>query len=109
MAPKSKYMPVGLNLLVLPGLGTWVAGRRLSGTLQILMAVTGFGLAFAWFVQLITLYGRMDDFPDFSALPYRWLIAGVVLFAGAWLWSLASSLAMLRRAHGSRPPIWPTS
>ena len=93
---------IALNLLCLPGLGSLLAGRRVSGVAQMLFALVGFALGLVWFVQLIALYAGQDEFPDLSALPFGALVTGVVLFAAAWLWALASSLQILRDARKTK-------
>jgi len=94
---------VGLNLLGLPGLGSFLAGRRITGVLQMLLSIIGFVCAVIWFIGLITLYARSDDFPDLATLPFRLLIAGGILFAIAWLWTLVTSLQILRDARTTKP------
>jgi len=62
-----------LNLFVLPGLGTLIAGRVVSGVLQIVLMVVGGVLSF--------------------------ILVGIPIVVVAWVWALVSSLSMLRHAH----------
>jgi len=90
---------VALNLVVLPGLGSVLAGRIVSGVLQMLASIVGFILGVIWLLQLISLYASDDKLPDLSSLPFTTLVSGGVLFALGWFWSLASSLQILRDAR----------
>jgi hypothetical protein len=46
-------------------------------------------------------------------MPGRWIALGFVLFAAAWLWSMATSIALLRTARREQtsapPPAEPKS
>ncbi len=86
-----------------------MAGRRLAGIGQLLVAVAGFLMIIGWFVLLAQqLYNEiMNDAPPKSV---AWLgEAGAVTFAAAWLWSLVTSLSVLReaRAKENKPPALP--
>jgi hypothetical protein len=94
---------MALNLLLLPGLGTWYGGKRWRGAAQMVMALSGFALGLVWLVALIRWSVRAAETSELGALPWRALAVGLILFAGAWLWSLGSSLAMLGRPHEPPP------
>lgn len=87
-----------LNLLGTPGLGTWMAGKRVTGLLQAVLAVAGFALVVIWFVQWCTalLHGGRAAY-----LTYRGLGMGAGLFAIAWVWGLLTGLRLLKQ---SPPP-----
>lgn len=97
-----------LNQLATPGLGSWLAGRRFAGTCQLLLAFTGFGLLFGWFVQVaLSLFhlarsGYPAPPPD-TALAK----AGLAIFALAWIWSGFTSLQLLRDEARRRKPSLP--
>ena len=97
-----------INQLATPGLGSLMAGRYLAGTGQVLLALIGFGLVVAWFVALITqIYQQIDG--DVAAKTAAWLgETGGMTFASAWLWSLVTSVSLLREASAnearSKPP-----
>lgn len=86
------------NQLATPGLGSLMAGRRIAGTGQLLLALAGFALVTGWFVMnLISLYEQIEGNPQPKS--YAWLGEwGALIFAAAWLWSLGTSLALLRQA-----------
>ena len=89
------------NLVVLPGLGTFLAGRRLAGVLQALLALIGMMLSLAWFFSWVDRWLRSGEFP-WDGGPYLRLgLIGVGLFALAWVGALVTSLAILRAARRS--------
>ncbi len=65
-----------LNILVLPGLGTLVAGETKTGTWQIILMVVSVILDF-------TLIG---------------MIIGIPLGIGVWIWALVSSINIIKQA-----------
>jgi hypothetical protein len=97
-----------LNQCATPGLGSLMAGRRLAGIGQLLLAIAGFVMVLAWFVMLaIQMYERLvnDAEPKSVAAMGE---AGAVVFIAAWLWALVTSLSILREARANGPaPIDP--
>ena len=103
------------NLLVLPGLGSLMAGRRLEGYGQAGLAGLGILLqvvfltwfSFHWSEVVSPTAGQASNLSEAALLlvknlgVYLWLIAGgVVLFILSWLWALASSVGILLEAKG---------
>ena len=90
-----------INQLATPGLGSLMAGRRAAGIGQLLLAVAGFGMVMGWFVLLaLQIYNELIN--DAQPKSVAWLgEVGAVTFAAAWVWSLVTSLSVLRegRAH----------
>jgi hypothetical protein len=88
-----------LNQFATPGLGSLLAGRRVEGIGQLLLAVAGFVMVIGWFMLLLLqLYKEVVDGAE--PKPVGWLGAtGAVTFAAAWLWSLVTSLSILREAR----------
>ena len=95
-----------LNQCATPGLGSIMAGRRVAGIGQLLVAVAGFGMIMGWFVLLaLEVYNELVN--DAQPKSVAWLgEAGAVTFAAAWLWSLVTSLSILleARANEAGPP-----
>lgn len=91
-----------LTNLVLPGLGTWAAGRRAAGIAQIVVSQGGFLLAMGWGVWCVAIWTRTGELPAELGPWFGPAMAGVALFFGAWLWALASSLQILRAARKTR-------
>jgi len=80
-------------------------GRRiLAGIGQLLLALAGFALIIAWFVMTMKEYYSLmyDDYPAVSYGKY--FLAGALLFAASWLWSLLTSLSLMREAKVPEPP-----
>jgi hypothetical protein len=92
-----------LNQFATPGLGSLMAGRYVAGTGQLLLALAGFGLIAAWFVLvMMRLYDQinLDSSPEIGAYG-RVGLSGAALFAIAWVWSLVTSISLLRHARVS--------
>ena len=92
-----------INQFATPGLGSLMAGRPVAGIGQLLIAVAGFVLVMLWFaLRMSQLYNEVvnDAQPQSTAWAGE---AGAVLFAAAWLWSLVTSLNVLREARASEP------
>jgi hypothetical protein len=92
-----------INQFATPGLGTLMAGRLVAGIGQLLVAVAGFALVMLWFaLRMSQLYSEVVD--DVQPQSVAWVgEAGAALFAAAWLWSLVTSLSVLREARASEP------
>lgn len=92
-----------INQLATPGLGSLMARRYLAGAGQLLAAVAGFVLVLAWFVEvMLGMVRQMDGGTPGKSV--AWLgEAGTILFALAWVWSLLTSLSLLRQARDSTP------
>ena len=88
------------NLLVLPGLGSLLAGRRV-GWIQAALALVGFALSALWLVWFGAVFLREGGFP-LDGGPYLPVgLAGVLLFAMSWIWGLVTGL---RVVSDSRAP-----
>ena len=84
------------NLLVLPGLGSWLAGKRLAGVLQVVLALTGFGLTGVWFVSFLGACIQKETVPWDGGPQFRLGLIGVALFLAGWFWAIVTSLRILR-------------
>ena len=75
-----------------------MARRTLSGLGQLLLSITGFLLVLVWFaLTLKEAYSLM--YHDEPARSYaRFAVAGVSVFAVAWVWALFTSLNVMREA-----------
>ena len=107
------------NQLSLPGVGSLAAGRR-AGYGQVTLALIGIGPTLVFSLRLLLALvhfqqasGAFDSFDELLAhaqlrvkeLPqnwglYFWIgVPGLGIFATAWLWALASSVGILRKAY----------
>jgi hypothetical protein len=89
------------NLLVLPGLGSLLAGRR-SGFAQAALALAGFALTCVWLLSFMSIWIEGQAFPLDGGSGLGWGLVGVLLFGLSWTWSLVSGLAALRQARQGR-------
>ena len=94
---------VAINLLCLPGLGSWIAGRK-SGVLQMAMALIGLGLTTFWFVTFLGDWVRTQQYPWEGGAHLGLGLMGLDLFILAWLWSLGTGLSILRQARSESTP-----
>ena len=87
-----------LNQFATPGLGSLLVGRWIAGTGQLLVALAGFALVMAYFIEeMHQLYGQIQG--DVPVKPLGGILAaGAVLFMVAWFWSLVTSISLLREA-----------
>lgn len=99
-----------INQLATPGLGSWIAGRKIAGFGQMSLAVSGFGFFLRDFFRLLgatwdVFQGRLDpsQVPAFD--PSQ---TGLRIFAVAWIWSAVTSLQLFlelrRRRTAPLPP-----
>ena len=85
-----------LGNLVLPGLGTFVAGHRISGILQLIVSQTGFVLMLVWAISFVSDWMRNGSLPEDITPQFKLGLIGCTLFLLAWIWSVASSIAILQ-------------
>ena len=111
MAEKSNNRSSGWTALVInlgatPGLGSYLAGHRWVGALQMVLAIYGFVTLMGWFWELFRgAWESLQAGDSFVWPPARGVILGVALFGAAWLWSLVTSLQIIRAFRKSTPPI----
>ena len=90
------------NLLVLPGLGSVLAGRK-SGYVQIILAVAGFLVTLVALVKIVLVWVQDFQFPADGHLIGVAFI-GLAVFLLAWTWSLVTSLAVFK-SREAKPPL----
>lgn len=89
-----------LNQLGTPGLGSLLAGRRVEGTLQLLIFLIGFVLFCLWAFRSLAQYYEMmsHDAPKTAPGNLGLALSGVGICALAWVWSLQTGFSLLREA-----------
>ncbi|HKX56034.1 MAG TPA: hypothetical protein VJN01_08035 [Xanthomonadales bacterium] len=99
-----------VNLLACPGIGTFMAGRRLVGFMQALIMIVGCCAILAWVILQFNagykyVFDPMGTEAKWKAMqPPAWLgIVGGVLCIVAWLWGLFSSLQLLHESRRHQP------
>lgn len=86
------------NLVGVPGLGTLMA-RQPGAVAQLTLAIAA-GVSLTWWLVAFVLAEiRTMELPPPGGPPLFLLLSGVVLFAVAWVWALASSLSLMRTAR----------
>ena len=96
-----------INQFATPGLGSLIGGRRFEGIGQLILAVAGVLMVVGWFVHLtLDAYHQIMTGATESSPRSRLGPAGGITFVVAWLWSLVTSLSLLREARrndGEKP------
>jgi 4a-hydroxytetrahydrobiopterin dehydratase len=90
-----------LNQFATPGLGSLLAGHWLAGLGQLLVFLAGFVIYCAWAFNNLAKYFSLMSFSDAPPENFGWnrtATTGVALCVAAWLWSLVTSLSLLRQA-----------
>lgn len=87
------------NLLVAPGLGSWMARQYGLAIGQFLLALVGVLLFLAWFVDVLRqYYGLIEN--DVTPHLHHWLaLSGLGIFLVAWCWALVTSIGVVRAAR----------
>ena len=90
-----------LSNLMVPGLGTIVARRRVQGVLQLVVSQVGFALSFVWAILFVRRWSHEGSLPE-DITPHLGIgLLGVAIFILAWIWSLASSVEILYKSRKS--------
>jgi hypothetical protein len=110
---KRALMCLGMNALAFPGLGTIMAGRAM-GYVQAALMLVGFFMStgyIAWYLlssvsalNRFMLNGVQEDLSQ-QFKPWLWVLwLGLAISGLAWLWSMVSSLMLLREVPESKGP-----
>lgn len=90
-----------LTNLVLPGLGTLAARRRLAGVLQLVVSQAGFVLMVVWTISFVRVWMQQESLPEDLGPNFGIGLLGMALFLLASIWSLASSVGILQDSRKS--------
>lgn len=92
-----------INQFATPGLGSLMAQRFVAGIGQLVLALVGFALLMGWFIlTMIQAYRIMES--QEPAKSYASMgISGGAVFAAAWIWSLITSISLMRHAEKDAP------
>lgn len=85
--------------LSMPGIGSWMAGRKYLGVLQLILAIIGqlyTLLGFFTMLAHIINYGTQDAFTTPGILT---AFSGLGIFLLAWIWALFSSWLDVQKAR----------
>ena len=89
------------NLLVLPGMGSVMGGRRI-GYLQAALAISGMILSLMFAVSMLREWWVLRELPELDQRGLVMGLGGITLFGLGWLWGLATGLNLLREAEKPR-------
>lgn len=84
--------------LSMPGIGSWMAGRKFQGAIQLLLAMVGqlfTLLGFFTMLAHILSHGTGDAFATPGIIT---AFSGLGLFLLAWIWALMSSWVAVQKA-----------
>ena len=83
-----------------------MGGRPVAGGGQMTLALIGCVLIMVWFFQTMKAYYGTMVGDSVAAGNIHFLIAGALFFGASWLWSLLTSISLLREAK-TEPPAGP--
>ena len=92
-----------INLIGIPGVGSFLAGRRVSGVVQMLLSTAGFTLTMFWAGSFITTWWRTREFPFDGGPRFSLGILGVLVFGAGWILGLVTGLRIKRQARETGP------
>lgn len=81
------WLALSLNLAVLPGLGTLLLRRWLTGLVQVALAVAGAAGSIAWLAWFGREWTRLASFPLDRGPLFPAGLAGTLAFVISWAWS----------------------
>ncbi len=82
-----------------------MAGHRIAGVGQLILALVGFVMIIGWFTQLALNSYRTAMGLSVQPAAYPWLgKIGGLLFLASWLWAWITSASLLRGARRQRGP-----
>lgn len=89
-----------MNQLATPGLGSWMARRKVAGAGQLALALAGCFLVVFWTCRL-AYDVTMEEIDQLGAQkPENWvMILGLILFGASWVWALVTSVGLWRQAR----------
>jgi hypothetical protein len=94
-----------INQFATPGLGSVMCRKYVSGSGQLLLAVTGFVLFTVWMCRFFYQMAMKQFDEPMPQSSYGWLARwGLICFGAAWLWSLGTSLMLLKQTKGQAEP-----
>ena len=92
-----------MNQFATPGLGSLMGGRIIAGIGQLALSVIGFLLVLFWFLRTMQEYYSLLDSESAPVSYAKFGLSGALFFAAAWLWSLLTSISLVREAKANEP------
>ncbi|MFZ5806423.1 MAG: hypothetical protein ACOY3I_04385 [Verrucomicrobiota bacterium] len=99
------YGYLATNLLVLPGLGSYLGGKKNEGLAQMILTLCGMALSLYGLLDLLLNMFRYKSnwLALFGGSEFLILIAGVAVFLTGWLWSFWSAYQIIRESKPEPP------
>ena len=89
-----------VNLVGLPGLGSLLGRRLVAAAGQLALSLSGAGISLWWIMSVLAYWLRNRELPP-PGPDLLYALGGLAFFGLGWLWSLATSLLLLREARRS--------
>jgi hypothetical protein len=91
-----------VNQLATPGLGSLIGRRMFVGTGHLLLALAGFALLVGWMTEYYYRLVLQEMDKPVPTGSYGWMAGwGAICFGASWLWSLVTSLSLIRQAKAN--------
>jgi hypothetical protein len=84
-----------------------MGGRPIAGGGQITLAIVGCVVMMIWFFQTMKAYYATAVGDEATPGNVKLLIVGASVFGVSWLWSLVTSISLLREVSVEPPPTPP--
>jgi hypothetical protein len=102
LSPASARNCFLVNQFATPGLGSLMGGRIVAGIGQLLLAFLGAALFIYWIAKVMQEEVNLADVE--TPVSYgKWGLAGGCFFIASWLWSLLTSISLIREAKEQEP------
>lgn len=93
-------LAIAVNQLATPGLGSWMAGHRVAGAGQLIIAFSGFGI---FLVHMGRMFGEIWTATatgnEIVQPPAQLLNLALYVIGVAWLWSGITSVRIYREVR----------
>jgi hypothetical protein len=101
-SPAAARSCLTINLLGLPGLGSWIAGRRV-GLVQAALALAGLAMTVASGILIVVTWSQTGQMPEDPTFDLLLGTGGIFLFLLGWVWGFATGLSLMRAARRGKP------
>ena len=90
-----------INLLGLPGLGSWIAGRKV-GLIQAIFALLGLIVTATGCISFVVAWIHAGQLPETLMSNLLLSFEGVALFLTGWVWALMTGLSIMHTARAAQ-------
>ena len=90
-----------INLLGLPGLGSWIAGRKV-GLVQAALALSGMIVSAMGVISFVVGWIHTGHQPETLMSDLKLSFEGVALFLTGWVWALITGLTLMHAARAGK-------